>query len=329
MPRRGVGSVTVTFDDVQRAAALLEGVAHRTPVLSSRSLDDLCGAEVHLKAEHLQRTGSFKFRGAYTAVSGLSPEVRRAGVVTHSSGNHAQALALAARLCDTTAVVVMPHDAPVSKVVAAEAYGARVVRYDRYLESREEISAAIAEAEGRTLIPPYDHPDVIAGQGTATAELLTQVVGLDAVVVPTGGGGLLAGACLAATALAPGLAVYGVEPDAGDDHRRSRVAGHRVTIDVPQTIADGQQTTEPGELTWAITDPVVTEFLSVGDDQIVDAMAFAIERIKQVVEPSGAIALAAVLDGDVDLRGQRVGILLSGGNVSLSRLAALLGDRPR
>ncbi|MDA3041325.1 MAG: pyridoxal-phosphate dependent enzyme [Actinomycetota bacterium] len=313
----------ITIDDVRAAATRLEGVAHRTPVLTSRTLDGRIGARVFLKAENFQRMGAFKFRGAYNAVSSLSAAELERGVITTSSGNHAQAIALAARLCGATAMVVMPIDAPANKAAATEAYGASLVRYDRYVEDREALVRRVADETGRMFIPPYDHPLVMAGQGTAALELVEDVPDLDALLVCVGGGGLLAGCATAAAALVPGIRIFGVEPEAGDDHRRSRMAGQRVTIPVPRTIADGQQTDAPGELTWPITNALCEDFVTVTDDQIIDTMRFLFERMKLVVEPSGASALAALFCGAVDLRGLRVGVTISGGNIDVARCREL------
>lgn len=314
-----------TYADVEAAATTIEGVAHRTPVLRSRRLDELAGCEVHLKAEHLQRVGAFKFRGAFNALSAFDAEQRRRGVVAFSSGNHAQAVALAARELGMPAVIVMPEDAPEQKVAATLGYGAEVVRYDRYTEDRPTVAAALAEERGMTLVPPFDHPRVIAGQGTAVKELLEQTGPLDVVVVPLGGGGLLSGSLLAAGALAPDARVYGVEPAAGDDAVRSLQEGRIVTIPTPRTLADGAQTTSLGELTFAIIRERVTGVLTATDEELVSAMAFMASGLKQVVEPTGVLALAAVLSGAVpDLAGRRVGVLLSGGNVDLARFADLV-----
>ncbi len=312
--------------DIEAAAKRLAGVAHRTPVFTSRTLDDRLGASVFLKAESLQRTGAFKFRGAYNAVSSLSEEERAVGVVTNSSGNHAQALALAASLCGSSATVVMPEDAPPNKAAATEAYGGTLVRYDRYTQDRSEISRGIAEETGRVFIPPYDHPDVMAGQGTTALELMDQAPDLDALVVCVGGGGLLAGCSVVAKAASPDMAIFGVEPEAGDDHRRSREAGKIVKVPVPRTIADGQQTEAPGELTWAINSELVDDFPVVSDDQIIETMRFLFERMKLVVEPSGATALAALLTGQLDLSRRRVGVTISGGNISAARFGELVGS---
>lgn len=317
-----------TYADVESAAQLLEGVAHRTPVLRSRRLDELAGCEVHLKAEHLQRVGAFKFRGAYTALSRIPVRARAAGVVAYSSGNHAQAVALAGRELGIPITIVMPLDAPELKVTATKGYGARVVTYDRYTEDREQIGAEIAAESGAVVVPPYDHADVIAGQGTAVRELLQDVPDLDVVVTPLGGGGLLAGSILSACALAPGAQVWGVEPEAGDDGRRSLEAGEVVRIETPRTIADGAQTLYLGSLTFPIIRERVTGIATVSDDALVEAMRVMAGTLKQVVEPTGVLALAGVLTGAVPVaRGAKVGVVLSGGNVDLPRFAGLVGGR--
>jgi threonine dehydratase len=319
----------VDIEDVRAAAARLEGVAHRTPVLTSRTVDERVGATVLAKAECYQRGGAFKFRGAYNAIAALDPEVRARGVLAYSSGNHAQAIALAARLHGIDAVIVMPHDAPPTKAAATAGYGAELVRYDRYAEHREDLGRDLAERRGLTLIPPYDHPDVIAGQGTVALELIEDAGPVDVLVVCVGGGGLIAGCATAATALHPATRVVGVEPAAGDDVRRSLLAGTRVTIPVPRTIADGQQTTSPGELNFPIIQRLVEDVVTVTDEEIVAAMVLAFERMKVVLEPSGASALAAVLSGRVpDIAGRRVGVTLSGGNVGAARFAELVGEGP-
>jgi threonine dehydratase len=315
--------------DVRAAAARLAGVAHRTPVLTSRTVDALAGATVLAKAECFQRGGAFKFRGAYNAITALDPATRARGVLTYSSGNHAQAIALAARLHDVPAVIVMPHDAPPTKAAATAGYGAELVRYDRYTQVREEVGRRLAAERGLTLIPPYDHPDVIAGQGTVALELVEDAGPLDVLVVCVGGGGLLAGCAVAATATSPGVRVVGVEPAAGDDVRQSLAAGHRITIPVPRTIADGQQTTSPGELNFPIIQRLVEDVITVTDEEIVATMVLAFERMKVVLEPSGASALAAVLAGRVPgTAGRRVGVTLSGGNVGAARFAELVAVRP-
>jgi threonine dehydratase len=314
----------ITLDDVLDAAARLKGVAHRTPVLRSRTLDGLVGAEVHLKCENFQRMGAFKFRGAYHAVSRLSPEQRAKGVAAYSSGNHAQAIALAAREFGTTAVILMPEDTPASKRAATAGYGAEIVTYDRYTGDRVAIGEAMAAERGLALIPPYEHPHVIAGQGTAALELLEEAGELDALLVPVGGGGLIAGSATAAKGLHPAIRVIGVEPEAGDDTKRSLAAGERVEIPVPRTIADGQAASIPGELTFSINRRLVDEIVLVTDDQIRDAMRFAFERMRIVMEPSGATALAALLAGRVERLPRRVGLIVSGGNIDVKRFAELL-----
>ncbi|WJV50415.1 threo-3-hydroxy-L-aspartate ammonia-lyase [Streptomyces flavofungini] len=315
----------VTLDDVRDAAARLKGVAHRTPVLRSRTLDARVGAEVFLKCENQQRVGAFKFRGAYNAVSRLAPEQLAKGIASFSSGNHAQAVALAARELGSSAVIVMPEDTPASKRAAAEGYGAEIVTYDRYTGDREAIGAALAAERGLALIPPYEHPHIIAGQGTAALELMEQVGELDLLLVPVGGGGLIAGSATAVKGLSRDVRVVGVEPEAGDDTRRSLAAGHRVRIPVPRTIADGQAIEIPGELTFSVNRRLVDDIALVSDDDIRDAMRFAFERLKTVVEPSGATALAAALSGRVDRVPPRVGVILSGGNVDARRFAEICG----
>jgi threonine dehydratase len=316
----------VTLQDVRDAAKQIEGVAHRTPVLRSRTLDALAGGQVFVKAENLQRVGAFKFRGAYNAISRLSPEQLARGIAAYSSGNHAQAVALAARELGSSAVIVMPRDTPSSKLDAVAGYGAEIVTYDRYTGDREEIGRRLAAERGLALIPPYEHPDVIAGQGTAALELLEEVGELDALVVPVGGGGLIAGSATAAKGLRPGIRVVGVEPQAGDDTRRSLAAGERVRIPVPRTIADGQAADIPGELTFAINRRLVDEIVLVSDDEIRDAMRFAFDRMKVVMEPSGATGVAALLAGRLDPVPARIGVIVSGGNVGAARLAQLLGQ---
>ncbi|HET9382283.1 MAG TPA: pyridoxal-phosphate dependent enzyme [Streptomyces sp.] len=315
----------VTLDDVRDAAARLKGVAHRTPVVRSRTLDALVGAEVHLKCENFQRVGAFKFRGAYHAASRLTPEQLARGIAAYSSGNHAQAVALAARELGSSAVIVMPEDAPPSKREATAGYGAEIITYDRYTGDRVALAEALAAERGLSLIPPYEHPDVMAGQGTAALELLEQTGELDALLVPVGGGGLIAGSATAAKGLHAGIRVIGVEPEAGDDTKRSLEAGHRVSIPVPRTIADGQALHTPGELTFSVNRRLVDAVALVTDDEIRAAMRFAFERLKIVLEPSGASPLAALLSGRAGpLRG-RVGLILSGGNIDTERFARLCG----
>jgi len=313
-----------TFADVRAAAERLRGVAHRTPVVTSATLDQRTGAQVFLKAENLQRIGAFKFRGAYNAIAQLDDERKRRGVVAFSSGNHAQGVALAAKLLGVPAVIVMPSDAPAMKLAATRGYGAEVVEYDRERMNRAELAASIAAERGATLIPPYDDPAIIAGQGTAVLELIEDAGPLDVLLVPLGGGGLLAGSCLAATALSPGVRVYGVEPEAGDDWLRSWRENRIVSIPVPKTIADGQQTQAPGERNWAIVRALGAGILTVTDDEIRAAMRFAFERLKLVVEPSGASALAALLFGKTDSRSDKVGVVISGGNVDPARFTAAI-----
>ncbi|OIQ89533.1 L-threonine dehydratase catabolic TdcB [mine drainage metagenome] len=315
-----------TFDDVAAAAARLQGHAHRTPVMRSRMLDQALGAEVYFKCENLQRMGAFKFRGAFNALSQFSPAQRRAGVVAFSSGNHAQAIALSASLLGMSATIVMPQDAPAAKVAATRGYGGNVVLYDRYTEDREAIGRKLAEQHGLTLIPPYDHPDVIAGQGTAAMELFEDVGALDALFVCLGGGGLLSGSALAARALAPACKVYGVEPEAGNDGQQSFRSGAIVRIDTPKTIADGAQTQQLGAYTFAIIRRDVDDIFTATDAQLVAGMRFFATRMKLMVEPTGCLGFAAAREMKDQLRGLRVGVVLSGGNVDLERFCALLGD---
>ncbi|MGI5134433.1 MULTISPECIES: pyridoxal-phosphate dependent enzyme [unclassified Streptomyces] len=314
----------VTLEDVRDAAVRIKGVAHRTPVLRSRTLDALVGAEVFVKCENFQRIGAFKFRGAYNAASRLSAAQMANGIAAYSSGNHAQAVALAARELGTTAVILMPEDTPRSKMEATAGYGAEIVTYDRYTGDRVAIGEALAADRGLALIPPYEHPHVIAGQGTAALELLEEVGDVDALVVPVGGGGLIAGSATAAKGLRSGTRVIGVEPEAGDDTKRSLEAGRRVSVPVPRTIADGQAADIPGELTFSVNRRLVDGIALVSDDQIRDAMRFAFERMKIVAEPSGASALAALLAHRVDRLPRRVGVIVSGGNISTDRFTRIL-----
>ncbi|HHW1583468.1 threo-3-hydroxy-L-aspartate ammonia-lyase [Pseudomonas aeruginosa] len=314
-----------TYDDVIAAAARISGHANRTPVMSSRTLDEELGAEVFFKCENLQRMGAFKFRGAFNALSRFSAEQRAAGVVAFSSGNHAQAIALSARLLGIPATIVMPADAPAVKIEATRGYGGQVVLYDRYTEDREQIGRDLAQRHGLTLIPPYDHPDVLAGQGTAAKELFEEVGPLDAFFAPLGGGGLLSGCALAIRALAPACRIYGVEPEAGNDGQRSLRSGAIVHIDTPQTLADGAQTQHLGNLTFPLIQRNVDDILTASDAELVDGMRFLAARMKLLVEPTGCLGLAAARQRKDELRGKRVGILLSGGNVDLARFCALLG----
>ena len=313
-----------TYDDVADAAERLQGHAHRTPVMTSRTVNAELGAEVFFKCENLQRMGAFKFRGAFNALSRFSPGQRRAGVVAFSSGNHAQAIALSARLLGMPATIVMPHDAPEMKVAATRGYGAQVVIYDRYQDDREQIGRDLAATHGYTLIPPYDHPDVIAGQGTAAKELFEEVGPLDAFFVCLGGGGLLSGSALATRALSPACTLYGVEPEAGNDGQQSFRSGTIVRIDTPKTIADGAQTQSLGQLTFAIIRRDVDDVLTATDAQLVDAMRFMASRMKLVAEPTGCLGFAAARAMKEQLRGQRVGVLISGGNVDIARFCELM-----
>jgi threo-3-hydroxy-L-aspartate ammonia-lyase len=313
----------IDLDDVRRAATRLDGIAHRTPVITSRTLDERTGARVRLKPESLQRAGAFKFRGAYNAVASLTPAERARGVVTASSGNHAQALALSAALHGIPATILMPEDAPVSKASATAGYGARIMRFDRYATDREALIAEWAERDGLTVVHPYDDERIMAGQGTATLELIEDGGELDLLLVPVGGGGLISGAATAATALCPGCRVVGVEPEVGDDVARSLAAGERVVVPVAPTIADGQQLHTPGARTFPVIRERVAAIVTVSDAEIVDAMRFAFERLKLVLEPSGASALAALLGGKTDARDRRTGVILSGGNVDVERFREL------
>jgi threonine dehydratase len=319
-------SLPIGIGDVHAAAERLLGVAHRTPVLRSRTLDERCGGEVHLKAENLQRTGAFKFRGAWNAVSALKPP---RGVVAASSGNHAQALSLAAALHGTQATILMPQDAPASKRAATAGYGAEVIEYDRYGDDREALASALARDRGLTLVHPYDEPLVMAGQGTAGLELAEEVPGLVVVLVPVGGGGLISGVATAVRSLQPGALVIGVEPEASDDTRRSLRAGRRERVTVGRTIADGQQLATPGEKTFPVISQLVHDVVTVTDAEIAGAMRFLFERLKLVVEPSGASALAALMSGRVELEGRRAGVVLSGGNVDAVRFCTVMADHAR
>src|SRR5690554_5844320 len=316
----------LTLDSVRDAARRLDGVANLTPVLTSRTLDELCGASVFLKAENFQRIGAFKFRGAYNAISRLSDDQLKRGVSAWSSGNHAQAVSLAAAMMGSSATIIMPSDAPESKIAATRGYGARVEFYDRFTGDREAIGREIAERDGLTIIPPYEHYDVMAGQGTAALELLDEAGELDELRVPIGGGGLMAGSATAAKGLFPGIRMIGVEPEAGDDTKRSLESGERVQIEVPKTIADGQGAEIPGELTFAVNRRLVEAVDLVTDDQLRQAMAFAFDRLKIVLEPSGANGLASVMFGMRPASGSRVGVIPSGGNVCLQRFRELIGD---
>ena len=316
--------IGISLDDVDRAAGRLLGVAHRTPVLTSQTLNERVGASVFIKAENYQRMGAFKFRGAYNAISSLDDDVRARGIATWSSGNHGQAIALASRLHGVPAAIVMPFDTPQTKLDATAGYGAEIVHYDRYTGDRDAVGAKLADERGMTIIHPYDNWTVMAGQGTVAQELLEDTGPLDAIVAPIGGGGLISGCSTVAKAHPDPPRVIGVEPEAGDDTKRSLAAGEIVTIPVPRTIADGQQVSYPGALTFPVMQERVDEVALVTDAEIVQTMRFVFERMKVVIEPSGASALAAVLHGKIDVAGQRVGVVISGGNIGVERFAELM-----
>ncbi|CAN5482219.1 threo-3-hydroxy-L-aspartate ammonia-lyase [soil metagenome] len=313
-----------TYDDVVAASQRLQGHAHRTPVLRSTTADQLLGAQLYFKCENFQRMGAFKFRGAFNALSKFSGAQRKAGVITFSSGNHAQAIALSARTLGMPAVIVMPHDAPAAKKAATQGYGAEVISYDRFTQDREALTTQLATERGMTLIPPYDHPDVMAGQGTAAKELFEEVGELDYFFVCLGGGGLLSGCALAARALSPNCKVYGVEPEAGNDGQQSFRSGSIVNIPTPKTIADGAQTQHLGQYTFGVIRRDVTDVLTATDAQLIEAMKFYAERMKMVVEPTGCLSFAAARHAGLPIAGKRVGVLVSGGNVDLARLAEFL-----
>jgi len=319
-----MSALSISYADVVAAHARIAAVAHRTPVFTSRIADERASAELFFKCENFQRMGAFKFRGAYNALAQFTPQQRAAGVVAFSSGNHAQAIALSARLLSIKSVILMPRDAPAPKVEATRAYGAEVIQYDRYTEDREALGSRLSAERGLTLIPPYDHPHVMAGQGTATKELIEDVGSIDVLVAPLGGGGLLSGSAIAARALNPRCTVIGVEPEAGNDGQRSFRGGSIVHIDTPHTIADGAQTQHLGKLTFPVLQQYVSDIVTVSDSEIIEAMAFFAGRMKTVVEPTGSLAAAAVFSRKIDVTGKRVGILLTGGNVDLRRYAELL-----
>lgn len=312
------------YNDVAAAAERIADYANKTPVMTSRTVNDEFGAEVFFKCENFQRMGAFKFRGAMNALRQFTPEQRAAGVVTFSSGNHAQAIALSAKLLGIPATIIMPHDAPAAKVAATKGYGGNVVIYDRYTEDREKIGRELAEKQGLTLIPPYDHPHVIAGQGTATKELIEEVGQLDVLFVCLGGGGLLSGSSLAARHLSPDCIIYGVEPEAGNDGQQSFRSGKIVHIDTPKTIADGAQTQHLGNITFPIIQRNVHDILTVSDDELVASMKFIAERMKIVVEPTGCLGFAAARARKAELCGKKIGIIISGGNVDISRYSEFL-----
>ncbi len=314
----------ISFDDVTAAAKRIAGVAHKTPVLTSVTADAETGATLFFKAENLQRMGAFKFRGGYNSLAQFTDAQRAGGVITYSSGNHAQAIALSARLLGIKAVIIMPQDAPAIKVAATRGYGAEVVLYDRYTENREEIGNRLAAERGLTLIPPYDHPHVMAGQGTAALELFEEAGPLDILIVPLGGGGLLSGCATVARKLAPGCRIVGVEPEAGNDGQRSLAEGRIVHIETPRTIADGAQTQHLGTYTFPVLRALVDQIVTVSDAELVERMKFFAGRMKILVEPTGCLAAAAAFSGKLDIKGKRVGMILSGGNVDLARFAELV-----
>ncbi|MBO9648553.1 MAG: threo-3-hydroxy-L-aspartate ammonia-lyase [Variovorax sp.] len=316
-----------TYDDVIAAAGRIHGHAHRTPVLRSRTADARWGAQFFFKCENFQRMGAFKFRGAFNALSKFDAAQRKAGVIAFSSGNHAQAVALAASILGMPALIVMPNDAPAAKLAATRGYGAEVVQYDRFTEDREALTRKLAQERGMTLIPPYDHPDVITGQGTVVKELIEDTGPLDALYICLGGGGLTSGSALSARALSPQCRIYGVEPEAGNDGQRSLREGHIVHIDTPKTIADGAQTQHLGEYTFGIIKREVNDIVTVSDAQLVEAMRFFAERMKMVVEPTGCLAFAGACAAGDAIKGARVGVVISGGNVDLARFAALLAGQ--
>jgi threonine dehydratase len=320
------GITLPTYADVEAAAERIRGAAHRTPALTSRTANERTGANLVFKAENLQRMGAFKFRGGYNAIASLTAEQRKAGILTYSSGNHAQAIAYAGKLLGAPTTIIMPQDAPAAKVAATRGYGAEIVSYDRYSQDRLALGSKLASERGLTLIPPYDHPAVIAGQGTATKELIEDAGEFDIILVCLGGGGLLAGALLAAKALNPGCRVYGVEPEAGNDGQQSLRKGEIVKIDVPKTIADGAQTPFLGDYTFPIIRDLVEDIVTVPDAALVAAMRFFAERMKLVVEPTGCLAAAAAFTGAVPVEGKRVGVILSGGNVDLASFARFIGE---
>lgn len=315
-----------TYDDVLAAAVRLQTHAHRTPVMRSRTADDSLGARVFFKCENLQRMGAFKFRGAFNALSKFSAAQRKAGVITFSSGNHAQAIALSAQLLGMPATILMPQDAPGAKLAATRGYGAEVVLFDRFAADREAMARDFSQQRGLTLIPPYDHPDVIAGAATAAQELIQEVGPLDYLLVPLGGGGLLSGSALSARALSPDCEVYGVEPEAGNDGQQSLRSGRIVHIETPNTIADGAQTQHLGHYTFGVIQRDVKDILTASDAQLASAMRFFAERMKLLVEPTGCLGFAGACHAGLPLRGKRVGVILSGGNVDLARFGELIAS---
>jgi threonine dehydratase len=319
-----VSRLPLSFDDIASAHERIAHVAHRTPVLTSAAANELTGAQIFFKCENFQRTGAFKFRGAYNALSRLTPEQRAHGVVAFSGGNHAQGIALSARLLGMTAVIAMPADAPASKVAATRAYGGEVLFYDRHDDDRTAIGRQLAEQRGLTLIPSYDHPDVMAGQGTAAKELIEETGPLDVIIAPLGGGGLLSGCATAAKAMNPMCAVIGVEPEAGNDGQQSFRSGRIVHIDVPSTIADGAQAEHLGQYTFPVIQALADDIVTVADYALIDAMKFFASRMKMLVEPTGCLSAAAIFGSELDLRGKKVGLVVSGGNVDMARFASLI-----
>ena len=324
-------SLAICYSDIEAAAKRIQGHAHRTPVMTSTTANQRTGAQLFFKCENHQRMGAFKFRGAFNALAQFTTQQRRGGVIAFSSGNHAQAIALSARLLGMPSVIVMPHDSPAAKLAATREYqsgqvGSEVVLYDRYTQDREAICKQLASERGMTLIPPYDHPHVMAGQGTTAAELLTQIGPLDVLVVCVGGGGLISGCAVAAHHLSPGIEVWGVEPEAGNDTQMSLAQGRIVHIDTPKTIADGAQTQHSGLLTFPVIQQLVKSVVTVTDEQLVSSMRFFAERMKMVVEPTGCLGAAAVMEGVIPVRGKRVGVIVSGGNVDLKRYAGFLAS---
>lgn len=319
-----MADLAISFDDVVAAAKRIEGTAHRTPVLTSATADAMTGAKLFFKCENFQRMGAFKFRGAYNAISQFTPQQMKGGVVAFSSGNHAQAIALSARLLGTKAVIIMPNDAPKVKIEATKGYGAEVVLYDRYKEDREEIGRRLSAERGLTLVPPYDHAHVMAGQGTLALELFKDVGDLDMLIVCLGGGGMLSGCATVAKHLNPKCVVIGVEPESGNDGQQSLRGGKIVHIESPKTIADGAQTQHLGQLTFPVIQKRVDDIVTVTDDQLVSAMSFFASRMKMVVEPTGCLAAAYAFENKARVAGKKVGIVISGGNIDLSRFAQLV-----
>lgn len=316
--------LAIDYADVAAAHARLQGVAHRTPVYTSSTANEVTGAQLFFKCENFQRMGAFKFRGAYNALAQLTPQQRQRGVCAFSSGNHAQGVALSAKLLGMAATIVMPLDSPAVKMAATRGYGAQVITYDRYTQDREAIGRQLAQDRGMTLVPPYDHAHVMAGQGTAAIELFEDTGPLDLLLVCLGGGGLLSGCAVAARQLSPNCRLIGVEPVAANDVQQSQRQGRIVKIDTPKTIADGAQTQQVGQLTFPVIQALVDDIVTVSDAQLIEAMRFAAARMKMVLEPTGALAMAAAMQGAVDVRGKRVGVILSGGNIDIAQFAQFL-----